>query len=229
MSSSMIDELMTFLDNSLTGYHAVDNVRKELLSKGFTELSEKNVWMLESGGKYFVVRNASSLIAFGLPACGVEKIRGFQVYAAHSDSPAFKVKENPEIGKEGVYLSLNTEKYGSMLLSTWFDRPLTIAGRVCVEKDGEIVSCPVKLKDNLCMIPSLAIHMNREANNGVAFSAQTDMLPLMAMTDQADGEKPSKGMLHALVEKALSGDVLHGSRLLSYDLFVEGCAGRSGK
>ncbi len=223
MSSSMIDELMTFLDNSLTGYHAVDNVRKELLSKGFTELSEKNVWMLESGGKYFVVRNASSLIAFGLPACGVEKIRGFQVYAAHSDSPAFKVKENPEIGKEGVYLSLNTEKYGSMLLSTWFDRPLTIAGRVCVEKDGEIVSCPVKLKDNLCMIPSLAIHMNREANNGVAFSAQTDMLPLMAMTDQADGEKPSKGMLHALVEKALSGDVLHGSRLLSYDLFVENC------
>ena len=158
-----VKELMDFLDSSPTSYHAVDNMRRALLQEGFTELSEKQIWSLERGGDYFAVRNDSSMIAFRVPECAISEIKGYHVYAAHSDSPAFKIKENPEIEKEGIYVSLNTEKYGGMILSTWLDRPLTIAGRVCVEENGEIVSCPVRLKDNICMIPSLAIHMNRDA------------------------------------------------------------------
>lgn len=215
-----INELMEFLDSSLTSYHAIDNMRRILLQEGFTALSEKKLWSLEKGGNYFVVRNDSSMIAFRVPECDIGEIKGYHVYAAHSDSPAFKIKENPEIDKEGIYVSLNTEKYGGMILSTWLDRPLTIAGRVCVEENGEIASYPVRLKDNACLIPSLAIHMNRDTNNGVAFSAQNDMLPLLTMTDPDDGEKSSKGMLDAMLAEAVPQA---GSRILSYDLYVENC------
>lgn len=220
MNKNGIKELMAFLDDSLTSYHAVDNIRKELLQGGFTELSERKVWSLQTGGSYFVVRNDSSVIAFRVPECEVNEIEGYHVYAAHSDSPAFKIKENPEIEKEGVYVSLNTEKYGGMILSTWFDRPLTIAGRVCTEEGGRIVSHLVRLKDNICMIPSLAIHMNRDTNNGVAFSAQNDMLPLLTMTGQESRERSSKGMLNAILTQSMARTT---GRILSYDLFVENC------
>lgn len=215
-----IEELMEFLDGSLTSYHAVDNIRKVLIQEGFIELSEMKIWSLQQGGDYFVVRNDSSVIAFRVPECDVSRIKGYHVYAAHSDSPAFKIKENPEIEKESIYVSLNTEKYGGMILSTWLDRPLTIAGRVCLEEDGRIVSRPVKLKDNICVIPSLAIHMNRDANNGAVLSAQGDMLPLLTMRDPDDQKKPSKGMLYAMLAEVLSQP---DSSILSYDLFVENC------
>lgn len=220
MNSSNIKELMSFLDNSLTSYHAVDNIKKELLEEGFVELSEKKIWSLEKGGRYFVIRNDSSVIAFRVPECSASEIRGYHVYAAHSDSPAFKIKENPEIEKEGVYVSLNTEKYGGMILSTWLDRPLTIAGRVCVEEGGEIVSHLVRCNNNTCMIPSLAIHMNREVNNGVALSAQNDMLPLLTMTGQCDREQSSKGMLNKMLAQTMPQTE---GRILSYDLYVENC------
>ncbi len=215
-----VRELMEFLDSSLTSYHAVDNIRKTLTQEGFTQLSEKKPWSLTQGGKYFAMRNDSSIIAFRVPECGVNAIRGYHVYAAHSDSPAFKVKENPEIDKEGVYVSINTEKYGGMILSTWLDRPLTIAGRVCVEEQGEIVSYPVKLKGNICMIPSLAIHMNRDINNGAALNVQNDMLPLLTMTDTENREKTSKGLLAAMLAQSLGTET---DDILSYDLFVENC------
>lgn len=217
-----ISELMEFLDSSLTSYHAVRNVRSMLLRGGFTELSEREVWQLEAGGKYFVVRNDSSMMAFCIPACGADRIKGYHVYAAHSDSPAFKVKEFPEIEKEGMYISVNTEKYGGMILSTWFDRPLVIAGRVCVENDGKLETYPVQLKENTCMIPSLAIHMNREANNGTAFSAQNDMMPLLGMTGNSN--VPSKGIIKAMLADVLrdmTGGNYHAEDILSYDLFVE--------
>ena len=217
-----ISELMEFLDSSLTSYHAVRNVRSMLLRGGFTELSEREVWQLETGGKYFVVRNDSSMMAFCIPACGVDGIKGYHVYAAHSDSPAFKIKEFPEIEKEGMYISVNTEKYGGMILSTWFDRPLVIAGRVCVENDGKLETYPVQLKENTCMIPSLAIHMNREANNGTAFSAQNDMMPLLGMTGNSNVS--SKGIIKAMLADALrnmTGGNYHADDILSYDLFVE--------
>lgn len=220
MGENHIKELMAFLDDSLTSYHAVDNIRKELLQEGFAELSEKEVWTLKEGGRYFVIRNDLSVAAFRVPACGVSEIKGYHVYAAHSDSPAFKIKEKPEVEKEGVYVSLNTERYGQMNMSTWLDRPLTIAGRVCVEEDGGIVTRLVRLKDNICVIPSLAIHMNRDINNGVTLSAQGDMLPLLTMMDHDKAGKPAGGVLKAMLAEAIP----HAdSGILSYDLFVENC------
>lgn len=219
-----ISELMEFLDGSLTSYHAVQNVRRLLLREGYAELSEREIWKLEEGGKYFVVRNDSSMMAFCLPTDSVDKIKGYHVYAAHSDSPAFKIKESPEMEKEGVYVSMNTEKYGGMILSTWFDRPLVIAGRVCVENKGALETYPVQLKENTCMIPSLAIHMNREANSGMAFSAQNDMAPLLGMT--GNGDTSSKGMIKAMLAETLNdmtGGDYRAEDILSYDLFVENC------
>lgn len=187
-----IQKLMDFLDKSLTSYHAIQEVETQLKSQNFQKLSEKELWNLESGKAYYMIRNDSSLMAFRIPPCEVSRIKGFHIYAAHSDSPAFKIKEHPEMEKEGCYVSVNTEKYGGMILNTWLDRPLTIAGRVCVFQEGEIVSYPVKLKDNLCMIPNLAIHMNRDMNNGIDLNPQVDMLPLITMNQEADAEKDDK-------------------------------------
>lgn len=216
-----IKELMDFLDNSLTCYHAVREVEKRLTEAGFTKLSECDVWALEGGRGYYAVRNDSSLIAFRVPSCGAEEIEGFHIFAAHSDSPALKLKECPEMTKEGVYVSLNTEKYGGMILSAWLDRPLTIAGRVCVEEDGAIVSYAVTLKENTCMIPNLAIHMNRDVNKGVELNPQTDMLPLLMMKE--DGEETTAS-IKSMAAEAL--DACYGKRfcaedILSFDLFAE--------
>ncbi len=221
-----IKSLMEFLDNGVTSYHAIANMKKKLLKEGFVELSEKEIWHLEKGKSYFVIRNDSSLIAFRIPECEISTVKGWHVYAAHSDSPAFKIKENPEITKESMYVSINTEKYGSMILSTWLDRPLTIAGRVCVENENEIATHLVQLKDNICVIPSLAIHMNRDMNNGVTLSTQYDMMPLLSMICQENREKTSKGMLNKVLAKTLTeitGRNYSVQDILSYDLYVENC------
>jgi len=147
---STIKELMAFLDNSLTSYHAINQMREEFAAEDFLQLSESRIWGLETGKSYFVIRNDSSMIAFRIPACDKSEIKGFHIYAAHSDSPAFKVKEKPEMNQAEVYVGINTEKYGRMILSTWMDRPLTIAGRVCMENNGKICSYLVTLKDNIC-------------------------------------------------------------------------------
>lgn len=221
MKSKVLDELLKFLDNSLTSYHAVCEVSSRLEDNGFKELNEKKEWTLEKGKDYFVKRNGSALMAFRIPDCDVENIKGFHIYAAHSDSPAFKIKENPEIKKEGIYVSINTEKYGGMILSTWMDRPLTIAGRVCVEKNGEICSYPIKLKDNACMIPNLAIHMNRDMNNGVALNPQVDMLPLVSL---CEGDMSDDKLLNRMFAKELTkltGKKYSEDEILAGDLFVE--------
>lgn len=213
-------KILEFLDKSLTSYHAIEQIKKELLGADFIELSEKDVWHLEAGRAYFLIRNDSSVMAFKIPECDAGDIEGYHVYAAHSDSPAFKIKENPEMEKEGAYVSLNTEKYGGMILSTWMDRPLTIAGRVCTEENGEIVSNVIQTKDNVCMIPNLAIHMNRDMNSGVALNPQIDMLPLVMMIDQED----DKFSLNKLVVEALNkktGKEYKEEDILATDLYVE--------
>lgn len=216
-----IEELMHFLDSSITCYHAVCEVEKRLLEAGFIKLNEKNVWEIEGGCGYYVVRNDSSIMAFCVPNCDVSDIKGFHIFAAHSDSPAFKLKEYPEMTKEGVYVSLNTEKYGGMILPSWLDRPLTIAGRVCVEEDGEIMSYPVKLKDNTCLIPNLAIHLNRDMNNGIALNPQTDMLPLLMMRPESESEAEA---IKSMLVDALNGQYRKhfvAEDILSSDLFVQ--------
>lgn len=218
-----IQKMMEFLDKSLTSYHAIEQMSLQLEEENFTKLSEKQVWQLDREKSYYMTRNDSSLMAFRVPDCAVDEIKGFHIYAAHSDSPAFKVKEHPEMEKEGCYVSVNTEKYGGMILNTWLDRPLTIAGRVCVEQGDELVTYPVKLKDNLCMIPNLAIHMNRDMNNGVALNPQIDMLPLITMTDDS---KEKKFSLNEMLAKTLSeqtGKQFTKEDILAGDLFVVNC------
>ncbi len=208
-----VQELMTYLDNSVTCYQAIEEACRQLEENGFVKLSEKELWKLQRGGAYYVTRNDSSLIAFRVPQ---GEVKGFHIYAAHSDSPAFKVKENPEMPSEKQYMCLNTEKYGGMIMSTWMDRPLTIAGRACIEENGEIVSYPVKLKDNMCMIPNLAIHMNRNMNEGVALNPQIDMLPLVSMLD--DNKSLAKYVAEQLSEQISNN--IEETDILATDLFV---------
>ena len=169
------EKLLTFLENSPTSFHAVENMAARLRGEGFEELKEADCWSIEAGGRYFVTRNMSSLIAFQVPC---RDFTGFQIISSHSDSPAFKIKENPEMKVEGRYVKLNVEKYGGMLCAPWFDRPLSIAGRLVVRTADGLQTKLVNVDRDLVMIPNLAIHMNRQVNDGYAYNAQSDMLPL---------------------------------------------------
>ena len=123
-------EMLNFIEKSPSVFHVVANIENILKEKGFVRLEEKESWSLEYGKSYYVIRNDSSAIAFRIP--NKEHIDGFHIVAAHSDSPTFKIKENPEMSVEKQYVILNTEKYGGAILSTWLDRPLSIAGRIAV-------------------------------------------------------------------------------------------------
>lgn len=209
-----IKELMDFLDESVTSYHAVRNVEKQLKKAGFQKVEEKEIWNLEQGKSYYIIRNDSSIMAFSIPE---KEVKGFRIFAAHSDSPAFKVKEHPEMDKESAYVCINTEKYGGMILNTWLDRPLTIAGRICIEdKEGNLKTYPVKLEDGFCVIPNLAIHMNRDMNSGVALNPQIDMLPLYTM---AEDKKTLASYLCDAFEKEYQQKITQED-ILAGDLFV---------
>lgn len=171
------EKLLDFIEKSPTAFQAVDEMQKRLTENGFEVLSEKEYWKLVPGGKYLVTRNNSALIAFCIPE---KESRVFHIMASHSDSPSFKIKENPEIKVDNSYVKLNVEKYGGMLMAPWFDRPLSVAGRVIIRRNGGLKEKLVNIKRDLVMIPNLAIHMNREANNGVSYNPQKDLLPLFA-------------------------------------------------
>ena len=177
MKDKHVQELLQFLSESPSSFHAVQAVRARLDEKGFQPLFEQDAWTLEPGGKYCVVRNGSSLIAFCVP---YGDPTGFSLAAAHTDSPTFKIKQNPQKSSAGCVL-LSTEKYGGMLMSTWFDRPLSVAGRVVVREGSRLRSVLVNIDRDLCIIPSVAIHMNREANDGMKFMANIDTLPLYGL------------------------------------------------
>lgn len=179
-------KLCAFLDKTPNSFFAVKNIKEELAAHGFAELQENSRWQLQAGGKYYVSRNGSALLAFVIPK---QDYLGFQVYACHCDSPAFKLKNNAEIVVDKKYVKLNVEKYGGMLLNTWLDRPLSVAGRVLCNVDGRLEARLVNVEQDLMMIPNLAIHMNREANEGVKLNAQTDMLPLIGSAATKDGLK----------------------------------------
>ena len=167
-------DLMNFLQASPTAYQAVDNLCAMLDAAGFEQLEERESWRIAPGGKYYVTRNQSSLIAFRVPEGGLTH---FQIVASHSDSPAFKLK--PAAGRDSQgYALLNVEKYGGMIMSTWFDRPLSVAGRVIVQTEGGLETRLVSLDRDLCLIPSVPIHFNRKVNDGVALNPQVDLLPV---------------------------------------------------
>lgn len=173
-------ELFDFISQSPTAWHTAESAAKRLESAGYTELFEAEEWTLRPGKGYFVRRNGSSLIAFRLPEGAA---RSFMIMAGHGDSPCFKLKEGPEVKAAGAYRQLNVERYGGMLLSTWMDRPLSLAGRVVVRKNGRLVSRLINIDRDLLLIPNLAIHMDRGANDGKKFDPNTDMLPLAGMLE----------------------------------------------
>lgn len=204
--------LLDFIEKSPSCFHVVANLREKLTREGFEELSEREDWQLSAGGKYFVTRNDSSVIAFQIPA-GV--VKGFHMIASHSDSPTFKIKEHPEKEAEKQYVLLNTEKYGGMILSTWLDRPLSVAGRVAIKDEtGRIVSRLVNVDKDLCVIPNLAIHMNPEANKGMEYNPQVDMLPLYSGCVEG---QDSKDMLLEEIATTLHVDT---TDIMGHDLFL---------
>lgn len=173
-----MNDLLTFIDRSPSPFHAVDNLCRELAEAGYTRLSESSLWQLVPGGKYFVTRNGSALLAFRIPQADVT---GFLFSASHSDAPTFRVKENAEMAGPDGYLRLNTEGYGGMLCAPWLDRPLTVAGRVLVQSGDAIETRLVYVDRNLLMIPNVAIHMNRSANDGYKYDRKSDMVPLLGL------------------------------------------------
>ena len=180
MKTTRAHDLLTFIRRSPSCFHATENFRAMLLAEGYTELCEAEKWDLQSGGKYFVCRNGSSLLAFRVPKSAPS---AFVLAAAHSDAPTFKVKENAELSGGGSTVRLNTEKYGGTLMATWFDRPLSVAGRVVVKENGALKVRLVDVDRDLLIIPSVAIHMNRTANDGVKYAANVDTLPLYGSED----------------------------------------------
>ena len=185
-------ELLDFIEKSPTAWHAAANVAAELERAGYTRLYEEEDWQLRAPGKYYAVRNGSAVIALNLP----EGADGFLIMAAHDDSPTFRVKAEGEEKALGIYSRLAVEKYGGMLCSTWLDRPLSLAGRVAVREEGGVTMKLVNIDRDLLVIPNLAIHMDRSANEGKNFNVNVDMIPLI-------GSAESKTGLNALIAESL--------------------------
>ena len=194
--------LKNFLDASVSVYHAVENLSKTLDQAGYTCLPESEQWNLVPGGKYYLTRGGAAILAFRIPQAAP---KGFMLTASHADRPCFKVKENGEL--KSAYTRLAVERYGGMLLSPWLDRPLSIAGRVLVETENGVQSKLINIDRDLLMIPNVAIHMNRQANDGYKWNPAVDLLPLM-------GGKESAGKLQTLLEEAAGG------KILGHDLYL---------
>lgn len=209
MNHEISSELINFIESSPSCFHAIDNIKKILLKNGFTELRENERWSIAPGSSCFVTRNASSIIAFSVPE---KEMSGMRIIASHSDSPTFKIKENPELESAGNCIRLNVERYGGMLCAPWFDRPLSVAGRVITKNkaDGTFDIRLVNVDRDLVLIPNLAIHMNREANNGYKYNAQKDLLPLYGMSE-------SKGTFMKTIAEAAG---VKESDVLGHDLFL---------
>lgn len=211
MFKKMSQEMTGFLKECPTAFHAVERIGKELESNGYERLKENEQWELKTGGKYYVTRNDSSIIAFGIGSELTDY--SFNIAASHSDFPTFKVKENAEIEVKKKYLQLNTEGYGGMLCATWFDRPLSVAGRVIVKEGDHFTTKLINIDRDLVMIPSMAIHMNRAVNDGYAYNKQIDMLPLFG------GEGSKKGDFKKLIAEAagVSEEAVYGSDIYLYN------------
>ena len=176
MEQNLNRQLLDFLDASPSCYHAVANVAAELERAGYVKLLESRKWELTAGGAYYVVRGDSSIIAFRIP---VAEPCGFMLAAAHSDSPTYKVREQAVSASAGGTVRLAVEPYGGMIARSWMDRPLSVAGRIVVRENGRLVTRLVNIDRDLCIIPSVAIHLNRSVNQGVELKANVDMLPLL--------------------------------------------------
>lgn len=179
--SSCIDGLCHFLDSSPTPWHATANMLSCLQDAGYERLDERHRWQLKPGGRYVVTRNDSSLIAFHLPLASLD---GMRMIGAHTDSPGLRFKPRPDQSRAG-WLQCGIEVYGGALLSPWFDRDLGVAGRVYFRTgDGNLEHALIHQESPVAMIPSLAIHLDRDANNGRKINPQTQMAPVMLQSPE---------------------------------------------
>lgn len=207
-------ELVDFIYKSPTSFHAVEHIKILLQANGFKELQQTEKWELKAGGKYYTTVNHSACIAFTIGDTGLEET-GFKIIGAHTDSPTFRIKPQPEIVEQG-YLKLNTEVYGGPILNTWLDRPLAMAGRVSVASEH-----PLKPKTKLVnfnkpvlIIPNLAIHVNPKVNAGIPLNRQRDMLPILKLVDRSLARD---NYLLSLLAKELN---LSTKDILDFDLFL---------
>jgi aspartyl aminopeptidase len=208
-------ELIDFIYESPTAFHAVDTVKKRLHHCGFIEVREDETWNLKKGGKYFVTKNDSAIAAFVLGIGNLEEW-GFKIIGAHTDSPTFRIKPAPEMTSEGSYIRLNTEVYGGPILNTWLDRPLGVAGRITVRSENILYPATklVNIKRPILIIPNLAIHMNREINKGIELNPQRDTLPLLAHVNE---RLEAGNYLLNEIAKELKVDV---SSIIDFDLYL---------
>ena len=212
--SAFNQDLMGFLRDSPTPFHAVSNMIGRLEQAGFQRLNEGQAWQLENAGRYFVVRNDSALVAFRVGERPPSEA-GWRMMGAHTDSPCLRIKPQPEIREKGC-LQLGVEVYGGALLNPWFDRDLSIAGRVTwVDREGERHESLVDFTRPVAVIPSLAIHLDREANTSHSINAQTQLPPLLMLT----GDKPEKSF-RELLEQQLRAEQpsLDVRQVLDYEL-----------
>ncbi|MCM1305641.1 MAG: M18 family aminopeptidase [Lachnospiraceae bacterium] len=205
--------LLRYLNNSPTAYHAVENAAEILRENGFQELKETAEWSLEQGGRYYVTKNGSCIIAFTTGEGSLAE-SGFRIIGAHTDSPGFKIKPGSCIVTPDGYVKINVEVYGGVILSTWFDRPLALAGRVIVKEGGTLKEKLVRIHKPVLMIPNLCIHFHRDVNDKCSYNKQTDMLPLLSMKE----ENMEKGdyLLNILEEETGIGR----GDVLDYELFL---------
>ena len=201
-----LEQFLNFAEQSPTAFHAAAGFREILRAAGFTELREADPWLVDAGGSYYVTRNDSALIAFQVPETGFS---GFRIAAAHADSPAFKLKERFEDAGEN-YVRLNVEKYGGMIMSSWLDRPLSVAGRLAVREGDDVGTRLVNLDRDAVLIPNQPIHFNREVNDGFKYDPQTDLMPLYGAGD-AKG-----GLMNEIAEAA----GVKPEDILGHDLFL---------
>ena len=199
---TMIERLKEFLDSAHSVYHGVAALEKMLLADGYTPLNEGEDWQLNPGGKYYLIRGGSAILAFRLPQTAPKR---FMITASHSDRPCFKVKENGVL--TGAYTRLGAERYGGMLIAPWLDRPLSVAGRVLVQTETGAQSRLVDFDRDLLLIPNVAIHMNRSANDGYKWNPATDTIPLLG--DKASADKFKEEL-----------ETLAGGKILGHDLYL---------
>lgn len=200
-----LKDFFNFLKASPSAAHAGEEVAKRLSGEGYKQLEENAIWHLDPGGKYYVMRGFSAVIAFRVPEDPV----GAMLVASHSDSPTFHINPDPENKVVGAYTRLSVEKYGGMLCASWMDRPLSVAGTITVRTEKGIESRTVKVDRDLLVIPSVAIHMNRNANDGATYNPAVDMQPLFG-----DG-RHDKGALLAIVAEAAG---VTPEQIVGYDL-----------
>ena len=208
--TSIDKRLMSFINETPNAYYCVDNLRQKLIENGFEELYENELWVnLKEDGKYFVTRNDSSIIAFKMS--NKKENIGFNIVSVHTDSPSFSIKPNADMF-DGNYMKLNVNGYGGMLNYTWLDRPLSLAGRVVTLKDGVYAKQLVNVDKDLLIIPSQAIHINRDVNEKNLLNHQVDMLPVVSLSNDKK--------LEDIIRENLSKSGKDVDKIYDYDLYL---------